>query len=233
MLATKLLQCILWIKYTVVNPKMDIFPWWLWFLKALMQVHLSWKFHGNSLSCWIYISRLVAVYKTLQWFYCLLYTHGQYWSMLHPSQSSSRVLRERCWVFLHAPSNGSSSAIFPFAETLCTVSVGCAASCWENCCDWLLTSVVRFVLFHCRPVRICCRRSMSIVDAYWTSGLESDVGVAKSEGGVMSGDDPLFLISPLLPLFSPSSLPCLHFPVPISISGSSPIFPSTLFSLHS
>ena len=49
----------------------------------------------------------------------------------------------------------------------------------------------------------------------------------------VSGDNPPFLISPLLPLFSPSSLPCSCFPVLISISGSSPFFPSTLFPLHS
>ena len=38
-----------------------------------MQVYLPLKFHGNSLSCWIYISRLVVVYKTLQQFCYLLY----------------------------------------------------------------------------------------------------------------------------------------------------------------
>ena len=78
MSATKPLQYILWIKYTVVNPKMDIFPWGLWFLKALMQVYLPLKFYGNSLSCWIYISRLVPVFKTLQWFCCSLYAISEW-----------------------------------------------------------------------------------------------------------------------------------------------------------
>ena len=47
-----------------------------------MQVYWPSKFHGNSLSCWIYISRLVAVYKTLQQFCCSLYYVP---SMAHPS----------------------------------------------------------------------------------------------------------------------------------------------------